>query len=120
MARRGDAGPSVRGVIAERGTVHWVTLPGIGRRPGLVVSWNGVNLRLGQPVVARITTVARERALDTFVPLRAGEGGLDQASFVLCHDLTTVHVSAVGLRLGQLRRRRLREVDAALRRALGL
>lgn len=107
-------------MILERGAVHWASLPGVGLRPALVVSWNGVNLRLGQPVVARITTVDRGRSLDTFVPLEAGEGGLDQDSFVLCHDLSTVSRTAIGLRLGQLRGRRMREIDAALRRSLDL
>ena len=120
MARRGRARTLLGGVIVERGAVHLTQLPGIGRRPALVVSWAGVNMRLGQPVMARITTVGRERALDTFVALQAGEGGLEHESFVLCHDLTTVGASAVGLRLGRLHRRRMRQVDVALRRSLGL
>jgi mRNA-degrading endonuclease toxin of MazEF toxin-antitoxin module len=95
-------------------------LPGLGRRPALIVSADEINLGLRQPVVARVTSTARPRAVRTYVPLAAGEAGLEAESFVLCHDLTTLPTEAVGLRLGRLSRRRMLEVDAALRRGLAL
>ncbi len=104
----------------ERGGVHIASLPGLGRRPALIVSADSVNLRLRQPVVARITAADRPRVLSTFVRLDASEAGLDRESFVLCHDLTTVAADGIGARLALLSAKRMEEVDAALERALDL
>ncbi len=104
----------------ERGAVHLAALPGLGRRPALIVSSRAVNLRLRQPVVARITATDRPRALRTYVRLDAGEAGLEQDSYVLCHDVSTVPAGALGTRLGLLTKERMEEVDSALSQALGL
>jgi mRNA-degrading endonuclease toxin of MazEF toxin-antitoxin module len=74
-------------VIVDAGEVWWFELPRVGRKPGVVCSRRAVNLRL-MPVVARITTVERDRALPTVVRLAAGEvEGLRGDSFALAHDL---------------------------------
>lgn len=74
-------------MIVDAGEVWWFELPRVGRKPGVVCSRRAVNLRL-MPVVARITTVDRERALPTAVALAAGEvDGLPQDAFALAHDL---------------------------------
>ena len=104
----------------ERGAVHLAALPGLGRRPAVVVSSDAINLRLRQPVVARITATDRPRSLMTYVHLGAEEAGLEHDSIILCHDLTTVPAAALGHRLGRISPQRLEEVDAALRRALDL
>lgn len=96
------------------------TLPGLGRRPAVVVSSRAVNVRLRQPVVARITATERTRALPTFVRVGALEAGLEQDGYILCHDLSTVPAAALGVRLGLLPHRRMAEVDEALRRSLDL
>jgi len=107
-------------VTLERGGVHIAELPGLGRRPALIVSADSVNLSLRQPVVARITSSDRARVLRTYVRLDASEAGLDQESFILCHDLSTVPAEGFGARLALLTARRMEEVDAALARALDL
>jgi mRNA-degrading endonuclease toxin of MazEF toxin-antitoxin module len=104
----------------ERGGVHIAVLPGLGRRPALIVSADPVNLRLRQPVVARITATDRPRVLGTYVRLDAFEAGLERESFVLCHDLSTVPAEGFGARLALLTAKRMEEVDAALERALDL
>lgn len=104
----------------EKGAVHLAALPGLGQRPALIVSSDLVNLRLRQPVVARITATDRPRALRTYVWIAADETGLEQDSYVLCHDLSTVPAEALGKRLGLLTVERMEEVDAALGRALAL
>ena len=104
----------------ERGGVHIADLPGLGRRPALIVSADSVNLRLRQPVVARITATDRPRVLSTYVHLEASEAGLDRESFVLCHDLSTVPAEGLGALLALLTAQRMEEVDAALARALDL
>lgn len=103
-----------------RGDVHQTRFPGLGRRPALIVSWDSVNARLRQPVVARITATERDRSLDTFVSLDPGEAGAELPSYVLCHDLSTVRAQDVGTYLGTLSPSRMSEVDAALRRSLDL
>jgi hypothetical protein len=60
-------------MILDAGEVWWFELPRVGRKPGVVCSRRAVNLRL-MPVVARITTVARERSQPTvvaFLPARS-------------------------------------------------
>jgi mRNA-degrading endonuclease toxin of MazEF toxin-antitoxin module len=74
-------------VIVDPGEVWWFELPRVGRKPGVVCSRRAVNLRL-MPVVARITTVDRDRALPTVVHLDADDvEGLSEDSFALVHDL---------------------------------
>lgn len=74
-------------MIVDAGEVWWFELPRVGRKPAVVCSRRAVNLRV-MPIVARITTAERERALPTAIRLGAGEvDGLDEVSFVLAHDL---------------------------------
>ena len=74
-------------MIVDAGEVWWFDLPRVGRMPGVVCSRRAVNLRL-MPVVARITTIDRDRALPTVVRLGAGEvEGLPEDCFALAHDL---------------------------------
>jgi mRNA-degrading endonuclease toxin of MazEF toxin-antitoxin module len=86
----------------------------------LVVSWKAINEGLRSPIVARITSRARERALPTYVPLEAGEAGLPEPSYVLCHDLVTLRESDFRRRSGLLPLGRMLEVERALRQALAL
>lgn len=115
-----DPRAALRGVAVIRGDVHQTRLPGLGRRPALIVSWDSVNVRLRQPIVARITATERERSLDTFVALDPGEAGAELPSYVLCHDLSTVRAQDIGVYLGTVGPTRMREVEAALRRSLDL
>ena len=74
-------------MILDAGEVWWFELPRVGRKPGVVCSRRAVNLRV-MPVVARITSAERDRALPTAIRLGAGEvDELDEVSFVLAHDL---------------------------------
>ncbi len=103
-------------MIVDAGEVWWFELPRVGRKPGVVCSRRAANLRR-MPVVARITTVARERSLPTVVAVSAGEvEGLAEDSFALAHDLFLAGPAAPALApAGRLTANRLVE----LRRALG-
>ncbi len=100
-------------MIVDAGEVWWFELPRVGRKPGVVCSRRAVNLSL-MPVVARITTVERERALPSIVHIPRGEvDGLSENYYALAHDLflagpAAPAVSPAGrlstLRLVQLRR----------------
>jgi mRNA-degrading endonuclease toxin of MazEF toxin-antitoxin module len=95
-------------------------LPDVGRKPAVIVSSRVVTLKLN-PIVARITSVVRERALPTAVLLRPGEvEALPNASFVLAHDLFTLTEGRLVAHLGWLQSERMLEVDEAVLIALGL
>jgi mRNA-degrading endonuclease toxin of MazEF toxin-antitoxin module len=103
-------------VIVDAGEVWWFELPRVGRKPGVVCSRRAVNLRL-MPVIARITTVERERALPTAVPMTPGEvDDLPDGGLILAHDLFRAGPAAPALaaagRISALRLVELREALA--------
>jgi mRNA interferase MazF len=103
-----------------RGGLYYAHLPGVGDKPVLVVSWNALNLGLRSPVVCRVTRTERERAIPTYVYLSAGEGGLAEDSYVLCHELTTIRAEDLRREIGMLPVPLMRRVELALRRTLDL
>jgi mRNA-degrading endonuclease toxin of MazEF toxin-antitoxin module len=103
-----------------RGGLYFAHLPGVGDKPVLVVSWNALNVGLRSPVVCRVTRPERERRFPTYVQLSAGEGGLPDDSYVLCHDLTTLRTEDLRRQIGILPVAAMRRVELALRRALDL
>ncbi len=106
--------------MLERGDVAWASLPGIGRKPVVVVSTRVVSVAL-RPVVARVTSVERERALPTAVALDDGEvAGLPRHSWIVCHDLATLVTDAPIEPMGRLSPARMVDVENALRATLGL
>jgi mRNA-degrading endonuclease toxin of MazEF toxin-antitoxin module len=102
-------------VILDAGEVWWFQLPRVGPKPGVVCSRRAVNLRV-MPVVARITTVARERKLPTAVPIDAGEvDGLHEPCFALVHDLFLAGPAAPAIeQAGRLSTLRLADLRHAL------
>lgn len=106
--------------MLERGDVGWATLPGIGRKPVVVVSSRVVSVAL-RPVVARITSIERDRPLPTAVALEDGEvAGLPARSWIICHDLATLAGDEPLERLGALSPARMVDVEEALRAVLDL
>jgi mRNA-degrading endonuclease toxin of MazEF toxin-antitoxin module len=90
-------------------------------KTALVVSSDVVNQAL-KPVVVQVTSTDRYRALPTFVPLSAGEGGLMRDIFALCHEIHTLdpeHINPEPLG-NMIPMPRLVQVEAALARALDL
>jgi mRNA interferase MazF len=107
-------------VNVVRGGVYYAELPDIGDRTVLVVSWNAINLGLRSPIVCQITTTDRARALPTYVALAAGDGGLREDGYVLCHEIVTLDEDDFRRQLGVLSPPSLLRVEAALRTALDL
>lgn len=104
----------------RRGAVWTVNLPDIGRKPAVIVSARLVTLKLN-PIVARITSVPRERTIETVVALDHGEvEGLPDASFVLGHDIYTLYEGGLVKHLGWLQSDRMMEVEEAVLKALGV
>ena len=107
-------------MTVARGSVWFVDIPGVGDKPALVVSWRPIQAALDAAIVARVTSRVRRRTLPTAVPIDAGEGGLQEAGHVLCHDLFTIPLGRFRRRAGTLSAARMLEVEDALRRALDL
>lgn len=98
----------------ERGAVWTARLPGIGSKPVVIVSDRAVTLAL-HPIVARITSVERERAVPTVVAIEPGEvEGLEERSYVLCHDLVTLNDGDLVERLGVVPTQRLLDIENRL------
>ncbi|HEV3094696.1 MAG TPA: type II toxin-antitoxin system PemK/MazF family toxin [Solirubrobacteraceae bacterium] len=104
----------------RRGAVWMADLPDVGRKPAVIVSSRLVTLKLN-PIVARITSVARERTIETVVPLDHGEvEGLPNASFILGHDIYTLSEGGLVKHLGWLQSDRMMQVEEAVLTALGV
>jgi mRNA-degrading endonuclease toxin of MazEF toxin-antitoxin module len=100
--------------VYERGAVWTARLPGIGSKPVVIVSDRAVTLAL-HPIVARITSVERERAVPTVVAIEPGEvEGLEERSYVLCHDLVTLNDGDLVERLGVVPTQRLLDIENRL------
>lgn len=98
----------------ERGAIWTARLPGVGAKPVVIVSDRAVTLAL-RPIVARITSVERQRAVPTAVAIEPGEvDGLRERSYVLCHDLTTLNDGDLVERLGAVPTRRLLDIENRL------
>jgi len=107
-------------VSFTRGAVWFVDIPGVGDKPTLIVSWQPIQDALKAAIVARITSVEKQRSLPTAVPLEAGEAGLETSGYVLCHDLFTIDRALFRRYAGTLGPAKFLEVEDALRRALDL
>lgn len=73
-----------------------------GYRPALILSQGAFNTSAVELVVVAAIT-SRRRGLGSEVPIKAPEGGLDQDSVVLAHQLRTVSHERLDRRRGQVR-----------------
>ena len=104
----------------SRGGVYYASLPEIGDKPVLVVSWDAVSNGMNSPVVCLITRTDRPRAFDTRVYVEAAESGLDYDSYVLCHELATLNAEDFRRHVGDISVPTLIRVELAIKRALDL
>lgn len=107
----------------RRAHLYWVKIPDElrgKRRPALVVSPDSRNRLVSDVIVVPISTVLREAP--THVRLRAGEGGLTQASVVKCEQITTLQRDRLLPRAlgGTLSAARMTEVEKAILRTIGV
>lgn len=104
----------------ERGEVWRAELPDIGQKFVVVVSALRVATAL-RPIVVRVTSVRRPRAIPTVVPLSEDRvEGLDDRSLAVCHDIFTIPGECLVTRCGRISDETLALVDRALRVALGM
>jgi len=109
-------------VIGEivRGGLYFADLPGVGDKRVLVVSWNAINDGLRSPIVCLVTSTQRARSLPTDVSVSAGEAGMIEDSWILCHEIATLDAERFRREIGVLPPPLLVQVETALRRALDL
>lgn len=100
----------------NRGDLYDVDLPG-GRHPAVVVTRDRVIPLLRSVTVAPITST--RRGIPTEVPV-GREQGLRRESVINCDNLYTVPKSLVGTQRGTLGFSATRQMDVALKIALGL
>jgi mRNA interferase MazF len=101
----------------NRGEVHDVEWPGLGRRPAIIVTRPTAIPYLANVTVVVVTT--RVRGLPTEVELGAAHGVIE-GSVANCDNVLTVPKSALVARRGMLGPAELRALDEALRLALAL
>jgi mRNA-degrading endonuclease toxin of MazEF toxin-antitoxin module len=101
----------------KRGSIHWAEQD--KRRPVLIVSPNRRNEFAHDMLVVPLSTSARPMAWH--VGLNRGEAGVPRPSFILCEQIDLVPKEFVDPQeLGVLSAARMREVEAALKSALGI
>jgi mRNA interferase MazF len=111
----------------RRGQVWWGDL-GVpsgsapaGRRPVVIVSDDTFNRsRLGTVTVVPVTTNLRWARAPGNVFLPKGAGGLAEDSVANVTQVATVDRGEIGEQVGRLDAELVRQLDAGLRRALGL
>lgn len=89
-------------------------------RPALVISADALNRYALDVCVVPITSI-EHRKFSLRVPLRAGEGGLDRASWAKCDQLTTLEKGLVRYPpLARLSDATLSRIEDAIKTALNL
>ena len=113
----------------NRGEVYWADLiprsgsEQTGRRPVIIISHDGFNQTPGWKsiiVVPISTSASQGRRGPTVVEIPGGGGGLPQASFAVCHQVTTLDRAKLNKRIGTLPAAALREVELGLKAAMDL
>ena len=113
----------------KRGDVYWADLvprsgsEQTGRRPVVLVSNDGFNQTptWKSIIVIPISTSASQgRRGPTVVALPSSSTGLSEASFAVCHQVTTLDRAKLTRKAGTLPSELLREVEEALKAAMDL
>ena len=113
------------GKLIHQGEVYWLDFgPPVGSGPGyqrpVVVVQNDIYNRskIQTTVVCSITANLRRAADPGNLLLRAGEGGLGQASVVNVTQIITVDKRELGERMGRIAAGRVRQILAGVSLAL--
>lgn len=89
----------------------------------IVISHDGFNQTPGWKsiiVVPLSTSASQGRRGPTVVEIPGGAGGLPQASFAVCHQVTTLDRAKLNKRIGTLPGAALKEVELGLKAAMDL
>lgn len=112
--------------MVRRGEIYWLQLLPVtgseqaGRRPVLIIQNDVGNRSSPTTIVAAITSQPRRRQYPFHVPFTATESGLRLDGTGLCEQIQTVDQERLVSLAGALSGEKMREVDLALHRSLGL
>jgi len=115
MGRSGVVSRGRRGLVTSlpsRGELWWCELPGVGRRPVVVLSRDAAIPRLRRALIAPCTT--KIRSLPSEVVLEPGDDPVPRPSSVNLDSVESVSVAVLVERLGRLSEERMRQICAAL------
>ena len=98
--------------LPARGEVWWCELPGIGRRPVVVLSRDAAIPRLRRALIGPCTTTIR--GIPSEVLLEPGEDPVPRTSAVNLDSVESVPLGTLVERLGRLSDERMRQVCRAL------
>ncbi|NNE97340.1 MAG: type II toxin-antitoxin system PemK/MazF family toxin [Acidimicrobiales bacterium] len=98
--------------LPKRGELWWCELPGVGRRPVVVLTRDAAIPRLRRALIAPCTTTIR--GLPSEVVLEPGEDPVPLTSAVNLDSVESVSVGVLIERMGTLGGARMEQVCAAL------
>lgn len=98
--------------LPSRGEMWWCEMPGIGRRPVVVLSRDAVIPRHRRALIAPCTTTIR--GLPSEVLLEPGDDPVPLRSAVNLDSIESVSIAILAERLGRVAEARMREICAAL------
>jgi|Deesub1362A_J573_1020465.scaffolds.fasta_scaffold00204_40 mRNA interferase MazF len=90
-----------------------------GLRPAVVVQ-NNIGNKYSPTTIVIVVTTAVRRSYPFLVPLKAGEGGLNEDSVANAAQVLTIDKSRLRRKIGDLSPEKMGEVDQALKLSLGL
>jgi mRNA interferase MazF len=98
--------------VPARGEVWWCELPGVGRRPVVVLSRDAAIPRLRRSMIGPCTTTIR--GIPSEVLLEPTEDPVPRTSVVNLDSVESVSIGTLVQRLGRLSDERMREICKAL------
>lgn len=98
--------------LPARGEIWWCELPGLGRRPVVVLSRDAAIPRLRRALIGPCTTTMR--GLPSEVLLEPPEDPIPRTSVVNLDSVESVSVGTLVERLGRLSDQRMRQICEAL------
>jgi mRNA interferase MazF len=112
LVPRSGGGIVSTSVIPARGEVWWCELPGVGRRPVVVLSRDAAIPRLRRTLVAPCTTTIRGLASEVLI--EPASDPIPQRSVVSLDSVESVSISVLVERIGRLGGERMHAVCEAL------
>lgn len=113
-------------LVVRRGEIYRLALSAsggseqAGRRPVLIIQNDVGNRFSPNTIVAAITSQSRRQHYSFHVAFTAQESGLRLDGTVLCEQIQTADQGRLGNLAGTLDNGKMREVDDAMHRSLGL
>ena len=98
--------------LPARGDVWWCELPGVGRRPVVVLSRDAAIPRLRRTLIGPCTTTVR--GLPSEVVLEPGDDPIPRTSVVNLDAVESASIGTLVERLGRLSDERMRQICKAL------